>query len=218
MLTGLCAAEKWWARFSTRGVPCVNTYVPATSKILCWTTSMNHISSFRRLVACSRGLPSPTRTCDDLIDRGGFLQKAANLDTLGFYNLFLVSWVTLVDRFKLNLLEAVSSFVAIIVCPNTSEPFAKVAVRMLSGNLKAPRPRGFDLGHELVKSIVDAYSTRKFGLRFSTYCAVNVPSIDMFCERCRLVFWTCIHVWATYPTKPANKEIHGIYAKISALF
>jgi hypothetical protein len=105
----------------------------------------------------------------DPIDRGGFLQKAANLDTLGFHNLFLVSWVTLVDRFKLNLLEAVSSFVAILFCPNTFEPFAKVAVRMLSGNLKAPRPRGFDFGHELVKSIADAYATRKFGLRFSTF-------------------------------------------------
>jgi hypothetical protein len=89
---------------------------------------------------------------------------------------------------------------------------------MLSGNLKAPRPRGFDFEHELVKSIADAYATRKFGLWFSTYRAVNVPSLVTFCKRCRLVFWTCIHVWATYPTKPANKDIHGICAKLSALF
>jgi hypothetical protein len=183
-------AEKRWLRFSTRGVPCVRTYVPATSTILCWTTSMNHISSFRHLVACSRGLPWTTRTFDVIPSIGeASFKRQQTWILLGFItSSLLYSWVTLIDRFKLNLLEPVSSFVAIIYCPNTSEPFAKVAVRMLSGHLKAPCPPGFDFGHKLVKSIADAYATRKLGLRFSTYRAVNVPSIETFCERCRRVF------------------------------
>ena len=154
----------------------------------------------------------------DPIDRGGFLQKKANLDTLGFHNLFLVTWITLVDRFKLNLLEAVSVVVAILICPNTAEPMAKAAVLMLNGNVGARRWRGFDFGHQLFKRVAANYGTRNFGLRFNTYRAVNVPSVDTFFKHCRLVFWTCIHVWASNPTKPPNVTIHGVYVKIRALF
>jgi hypothetical protein len=153
----------------------------------------------------------------DTIDRGGFLQRSANLDTLGFHNLFLISWITLVDRFQLNLLEAVSSYVAILFCPNTAEPFARATIHLLSGCSKTRCPRGFDFGFQLLELIAGNCKEKKFGIRFSTYRPVIVPSVDTYFGHCRLIFWTCIHVWSTYATKPPNKTIHCVYEKIKAL-
>jgi hypothetical protein len=151
----------------------------------------------------------------DRIDSGGFLEKHANLDTLGFHNLFLISWITLVDRFQLNLLEAVSCYVSILFCPNTSEPFARAAIHLLNGRLRCPR--GFDFGFQLLKLIVDYYNKREFGLRFNTYRPLIVPSVENYFGHCRLIFWMCIHVWSSHPTKPPNNHIHGVYEKIRAL-
>jgi hypothetical protein len=61
----------------------------------------------------------------------GLRQSKANMDPLSFHSLFLMSWITLVDRCHLNLLESVSVFVAVLSCPNTSEPICKVALELL---------------------------------------------------------------------------------------
>jgi hypothetical protein len=153
----------------------------------------------------------------DRIDRGGFLQKPANLDTLGFHNLFLISWITLVDRFKLNLLEAVSCYVSILFCPNTAEPFARATIHLLGGRQKGRCPRGFDFGFQLLTSIAGTCKEKKFGLRFNTYRPVVVPSEETYFGHCRLIFWTCIHVWSTHATKPPNLTIHSEYEKIKSL-
>jgi hypothetical protein len=72
---------------------------------------------------------------------GRLLQTSVNLDPLGFHNLFMVCWITLVDRFCLNLLEGVSVFVAVLLCPNTLEPFARVTLELLQGCRSRSRVR-----------------------------------------------------------------------------
>jgi hypothetical protein len=44
-------------------------------------------------------------------------QSKANMDPLSFHSLFLLSWITLVDRSRLNLLESVSVFSRCVVLP-----------------------------------------------------------------------------------------------------
>jgi hypothetical protein len=78
----------------------------------------------------------------------GFVRTRANLDPLGFHDLFLACWITLVDRFSLNLLESVSVFIAILLCPNTLEPLARVTLHLLN---KRWRPsRGFEFGYDVM--------------------------------------------------------------------
>jgi hypothetical protein len=179
-------------------------------------------TSFLKFPPCRRSFSRLTVLEADFVgsqlDRDGFLCRKANLDTLGYHNLFLVTWMTLVDRLKLNLLEAVSCFVSILFFPNTSEPFARAAVELLKSGQQTRCPRGFDVGLELLKSMVVKHSDRKFPLRFNTYRPANVPSTNAYFGHCRLVFWTCIHVWATHSTRPSNTHIYGVYKKIKLLF
>jgi hypothetical protein len=121
----------------------------------------------------------------------------------------------LVDRFQLNLLESVSVFVAVLYCPNTSEPLNMATVELLKS--RKSRLRGFDFGYDILKGIAGFYDRKKLGLSFNLYRTVNVPTDDSFFGCCRFIFWTCLHVWAAYPSQPTNASVHGVYVKITSL-
>jgi hypothetical protein len=115
----------------------------------------------------------------------------------------------------LNLLESVSVVVAVLYCPNTSEPFNMAAFELLKSG--KPRLRGFDFGYDILKAIAAAYDRKELGLRFNLYKSVHVPTDGSFFGRCRFIFWIRMHVSAAYPSQPTNASVHGVYVKICSL-
>jgi hypothetical protein len=78
-----------------------------------------------------------------------------------------------------------------------------------------PRARGFLFGYTMLEAIEHHYRDTAFKRRFNTYSQVIVPTEEVFYERCRLVFWTCLHVWAAHPTQPINANIDRVHSTIS---
>ena len=144
-----------------------------------------------------------------------FFHVLPNLDPIGFHNLFLICQLTMVDRFSLNLFETISLSVAMMLIPNTAEPFARAAIDILrEGPLNADTT-GYHVGFDLYNRML--LVERTLPMRFNLYRTPERVSNDFFFDTTRRLFFLVLHVWASHPSRPANNQIQRIYNAIREL-
>lgn len=145
----------------------------------------------------------------------GFCAIAPNLDPISFHSLADICIISLADRFRLSLYETISLVVCFLYMPNTTEPFARAAVRILQDGRMGRNTYGHRVGFMVARWMVQ--EQRSFNVRFNIYRGDPVLDEQLFESHTTSLFWLVVHVWSAYPSRPANTIVAKAYTCIRDL-
>jgi hypothetical protein len=184
-------------------------------------TNTSGIAILRYFGTAYRAFPPERRsfTAASTGNGRGFRQVLPNLDPLGFHNLFHACTVTVVERNRLNLFEALSLVVAAAQIPNSVEPYARACMTLLRRTNSFNRIHGYRVGFVVFQLMMQRPRTLRE--RYSTYRNMDrlrAETTDaVFLQTTNGLFWTVLHVWSAYPTRPSNATVHKVYLSIRDL-